>query len=183
SFDRFWNLAGWLFLIGGFGGLECMQPYYFTQDDALVGELPGILLGCRSLWEGTFPDWNPYVFMGAPLATIGFWAITYPPQLLSYAIARHLLANEFATMEVFAALHLVVGFVAMRHLSRRIGMGAMTANIAALSFVFAGCILIMGRSWHAFIANAVWLPLLGIAIQQFREAPVGWKWIIGVGLV
>ena len=80
--DWSWNAVGWLFLIGGFVGLEIMQPYYFTQDDALLGELPGILLGCRSLWEGTFPDWNPYVFMGSPLATIGFWAITYPPQLL-----------------------------------------------------------------------------------------------------
>jgi len=145
--------------------------------------LPGVLLGCRSLWEGTFPDWNPYVFMGAPLATIGFWAITYPPQLLAYAIARHVLGNEFATLEVFAALHLLAGFLAMRHLCRRIGMGALAANLAALSFVYAGCIVIMGRSWQPFIANAVWLPLLGIAIQRFREGPVGWKWMGGTGLV
>jgi hypothetical protein len=183
SADRYWNWTGWLCLIGGFSALECLEPYYFTQDDALIGELPGILLGFRSLWQGTFPDWNPYVFLGAPLATIGFWAITYPPQLISYAVARHLLGNEFATMEVFAALHLLAGFIAMRHLCRRIGMGAMPANLAALSFVFAGCILIMGRSWHAFIANAVWLPLLGIGIQHFREGPVGWKWIIGIGVV
>jgi len=144
---------------------------------------PACLLGCRSLWAGTFPDWNPYVFLGAPLATIGFWAITYPPQLLSYAIARHVMGNEFATLEVFAALHLVAGFVAMRHLCRRVGMGPMTGNLAALSFVYAGCILIMGRSWQPFIANAVWLPLLGIAVQRFREGPVGWRWILGVGLV
>ena len=181
--ERCWNLAGWLFLIGSFSALEFMEPYYFTQDDALVGELPGILLGCRSLWSGVFPDWNPYVFLGSPLAIIGFWAITYPPQLISYAIARHLLGNEFAILEVFAALHLSAGFMAMRHLSRRIGMGAMSANLAALSFVLAGCILIMGRSWQPFIANAVWLPLLGIAIQRFREGPIGWKWILGVGLV
>src|SRR5437762_12566947 len=109
--SQWWNLVGWLCLIGGFIGLQFVEPYYFTQDDALLGELPGILLGCRSLWEGTFPDWNPYVFMGSPLATIGFWAITYPPQLLSYAIARHLLGDEYATMEVFAALHLMAGFV------------------------------------------------------------------------
>src|SRR5262249_22814467 len=181
SSDRAWNLAGWLFLICGFVGLECLEPYYFTQDDALVGELPGVLLGCRSLCEGAFPDWNPYVFMGAPLATIGFWAITYPPQLLSYVIARYVLGNECVTLEVFAALHLLAGFVAMRHLCRRIGMGAFPGNLAALSFVYAGCILIMGRSWQPFIANAVWLPLVGIAIQRFREGPVGWKWIAGVG--
>ena len=60
-------------------------------------------------------------------------------------------------------------------------MGAFSANIAALSFVLAGCILIMGRSWHYFVANAVWLPLLGIAVQRFREGPVGWKWVLGVG--
>jgi hypothetical protein len=181
--DRLWNLTGWLFLIGGFVGLECLEPYYFTQDDALVGELPGVLLGCRSLWAGVFPDWNPYVFLGAPLATIGFWAITYPPQLISYAIARHLLGNEFATLEVFAALHLIAGFIAMRYLCRRIGMRAMIGNIAALAFVYAGCIVIMGRSWQPFIANALWLPLLGIAVQNFRERPVGWRWILGVGLV
>src|SRR6516162_2221383 len=183
SSERGWNLAGWIGLIGGFIGLQFLEPYYFTQDDALAGELPGILLGCRSLWEGTFPDWNPYVFMGAPLATIGFWAITYPPQLISYAIARHVLGNEFALLEVYAALHLLVGFVAMRHLCRRIGMGAFPGNLAALSFVYAGCILIMGRSWQPFIANAVWLPLLGIAVKRFREGPVGWKWIVGIGLV
>jgi hypothetical protein len=183
SSERGWNLAGWIGLIGGFIGLQFLEPYYFTQDDALAGELPGILLGCRSLWEGTFPDWNPYVFMGAPLATIGFWAITYPPQLTSYAIARHVLGNEFALLEVYAALHLLVGFLAMRHLCRRIGMGAFPRNLAALSFVYAGCILIMGRSWQPFIANAVWLPLLGIAIQRFREGPVSWSWIVGIGLV
>jgi hypothetical protein len=180
--QRAWNMVGWIALTVAFFALEWRESYYFTQDDALAGELPGILLGCRSLWEGTFPDWNPYVFLGAPLATIGFWAITYPPQLASYAIARHVLGDEFATLEVCAALHLVVGFLAMRHLSRRIGMGPMPANLAALWFVFAGCILIMGRSWHAFIANAVWLPLVGIAVQRFRESPVGWKWIVGVGL-
>ena len=181
--DRLWNLIGWLCLVGAFAYRERMQPYYFTQDDALVGELPGILLGCRSYWQGVLPNWNPYVFMGAPLASIGFWALTYPPQLLAYAIARHVLGDEFATMEVFAALHLAVGFAAMRYLGRKLGMGALIANIAALSFVLAGCILIMGRSWHAFIANAVWLPLLGIAIQRFREGPVGWKWVLGVGTV
>src|ERR1043166_2552470 len=67
-----WNFIGWLGLIGGFIGLQFLEPYYFTQDDALMGELPGILLGCRSLWEGTFPDWNRYVFLGSPLATVRF---------------------------------------------------------------------------------------------------------------
>ena len=123
--DRVWNSIGWLCLVGAFAYLEWMQPYYFAQDDALVGELPGILLGCRSYWDGVFPNWNPYVFLGAPLASIGFWALTYPPQLLAYAIARHLLGDELATMEVFAALHLAVGFVAMRYLARRLGMGAL----------------------------------------------------------
>jgi hypothetical protein len=181
SSGRLWNLTGWIVLVGGFVGLQILEPYYFTQDDALVGELPPILLSCRSLWEGVFPDWNPYVFLGSPMAPIGFSGITYPPQLLSYAIARHVLGNECATIEVFAALHLIAGFAAMRHLCRRIGMNAMPANLSAIFYVFAGCILIMGRSWHFFVPNAVWLPLAGIALRRFREGPVGWKWILGVG--
>jgi hypothetical protein len=86
-------------------------------------------------------------------------------------------------MEVLAALHLLAGFVAQRWLCRRLGMGALVANLASLSLVFAGCILIMGRSWHYFVAYAVWLPLLGLAIERFREGPVGGKWILGVGTV
>lgn len=180
---RWWSAIGCAGLIVGFSALEFMQPYYFTQDDVMVGELPAVVLGCRSLWAGVFPDWNPYVFLGAPLAPMGFWSITYPPMLASYAVARHVLGDECATMEVFAALHLLAGFFAQRLLCRRIGMSAFVANLAALSFVFAGCILIMGRSWHYFIAYAVWLPMLGLAIERFRQGPVGWKWAAGVGLI
>ena len=49
-------------------------------------------------------------------------------------------------------------------------MGPLAANLASLSFVYAGCVLIMGRSWHTFIANAVWLPLLGIGIYVSAKA-------------
>ena len=83
--DRWWNLVGWTFLIGGFIGLECSQPYYFTQDDALVGELPGILLGCRSLWEGTFPDWNPSHFLDGSAFSVPS-ILSVPKKSCSYSI-------------------------------------------------------------------------------------------------
>ena len=88
--SRLWNAIGWIVLIGGFAALQCLEPYYFTQDDVLIGELPGVRHELRDLWAGTFPDWNPYVFMGAPVALMGMSSVTYPPRVLAYALARHI---------------------------------------------------------------------------------------------
>lgn len=178
SEQRAWAWGGFLFLLASFATLECLQPYYFTQDDILVTELPSMLLGCRQVWSGHFPDFNPYTFMGTPLASFGG---TYLPTYLAYAIARHLLGNEFATMEVFAFLHLVVGYWITRYLGRRLGMGPEVATFAALTFVLSGPILIMGRSWHMVLPIVVWVPLLLLSALRLKEGDVGWRWMLGTG--
>src|SRR4051812_31961147 len=40
-----WFLAGFVILVMALALLEWEQPYYFTQDDALVCELPSMLVG------------------------------------------------------------------------------------------------------------------------------------------
>lgn len=178
-----WAWGGFLFLVAAFVALESLQPYYFTQDDVLVTEMPAMLFGCRQVWSGFFPDFNPYTLMGTPLASLGGASLTYPPTYLAYAIARHLLRNEYATMEVFAALHLVAGYWITRRLGRRLGMAPMVASLAALTFVLSGPVLIMGRSWHMVLPIVVWMPLLLVSVRRLKEGPVGWPWMLGTGTV
>jgi hypothetical protein len=181
--ERAWAWGGFLFLLASFATLECLQPYYFTQDDVLVTELPGMLFGCRQAWAGLFPDFNPYTFMGTPLAAYGGASLTYPPTYLAYAVARYLLRDEYALMEVFALLHLAVGYWITRHLGRRLGMGPEVATLASLTFVLSGSILIMGRSWHMTLPIVVWVPLLLLSALNLKEGPAGWRWMLGTGIV
>ena len=159
--SRAWDVLGLLALAAALVSLEARQPYYFTQDDALVVEAPSRLVGCRSLWQGQFPEYNPYNMFGEPMASTGCGSFTYPPTYMAYAAARHLLGNEYLVGDVFVVLHLVAGFAAMRWFCGELGLRRATANLAGLSFVLSGSFLIMGRSWTNFVPMVVWLPVLG----------------------
>lgn len=179
--SRAWVVWGFLFLMLALTTLEVFQPCYFSQDDALATEMPGMLVGCRSVWKGQFPDFNPYTLMGTPLASVGGASLTYPPTYLAYFIARNLLRNEYLLMEVFAFLHLIAGFWLTWWLAKREGFGDFVSTLAALTFVLSGPVLIMGRSWHMTMGIVVWMPLLLLCVQSLRKGPVSWKWALATG--
>jgi hypothetical protein len=179
---RWWDWLTLLLLGVAVAFLEWRDPFYFTQDDNMVDCLPVILVGCRGLWEGHFPNYNPYLFLGSPLANLGTYALTYPPLYLAYALARHVLLNEHATLEVFAILHILAGFLAMRYLARKLALERRTANLVGLSFVLSGSILIVGRCWFNFLPLVVWLPLVFVGLVNLRQGPVSWRWVLGMGM-
>jgi hypothetical protein len=200
-----WFLAGLAFVAAALAWLECRQPYYFVEDDALVAELPGMIWQCRTVWRGETPEYNPYVMMGGPALSQG--GGLYPPDYAAYAVARHLLGDEYAMLDVLAVLHILAGYAVAFWFMRRGGMGAMPACMAALCFVLSGSILIMGRCWHAFLPLVVWLPAAAAVVQgicgirdgtvqtaacgfampcdTLCEAASGppWKWMLAVGLL
>ena len=178
----FWNWIGFLFLAAVLGFLEYRDPYFFTQDDNLIESLPMILTGCRSIWRLEIPEYNPFIYFGSPLLSLGMYALTYPPTLLSYAIARYGLNQEYATVEVFAIMHLVAGFFLIRHLCRKLGAGAFPANLAGLSCVLSGSAIIMGRCWFNFVPLMVWTPVLFLGLVRLVEKPATWTWVVGVGV-
>lgn len=179
--SRFWDAVGIAFLLAMIAVLEWREPFYFSQEDVLIGELPAILFGCRSAWVGEFPEYAPHLFLGGPLASTGMAGLTYPPTYLAFAVAR-LLGNENLTADVLSILHIVAGYGATRVLAGRVGMGRMPAVLVALSFVLSGSVLVMGRCWLSFAANAVWLPVLLLFLLRWAEQPVGWRWVGGMGL-
>src|SRR2546429_261019 len=119
--------------------------------------------------------------MGAPLANLGAYSLTYPPTYVAYAIARHGLANEYATFEVFAVLHLVAGYAITFGLMRQLRASPAVASMVALSVVLSGSSLIMGRGWHAFVPLVVWLPVLAWGLARLCQGPVGWWWTLAMG--
>src|SRR5262249_26975847 len=108
---------GWAWFVAGFAVLalvgvvlELRQPHYFNQDDNFAQFGPGIIYGCRALAGGVFPSWNPQQMLGAPLAELGVYSLTYPPTYLSYFLATYVLRDEWAFMDVFCCLHLAAGY-------------------------------------------------------------------------
>ena len=174
--------AGLILLGGALYFFEFRQPYYFTQDDALVCELPGMLVGCRGVWEGIWPNFNPYSFMGALLANLGLYSLTYPPTYLAYGIARHGLGDENVTLEVFAGLHIFAGYAITFGLVRQMRASPAVAAMVAMCVVLSGSSLIMGRSWHTFVPLVVWLPTLAWGLVRLCQGPVGWVWTLTMGI-
>jgi len=177
--------VGWvgfgLFVIA-FAYIEILDSYYFVQDDMLVTGFPSILLGLRGIWHGHWPEYNPFCLLGSPLASSGGGSLTYPPMLLAYAIARHALHDEYATLEVFAFLHLGAGYWATFWLGKILRLRPTTAALVALSFILSGSILVMGRGWDYFVAAAVWIPLLTASAVTLTRSLGGWKWALGTGI-
>ena len=177
--DRAWFWGGLAFVAAAFAMLELLDPFFFCQDDALSLELPVVLQACRGLWRGMLPDYNPYTFLGDPSHAVnGF----YPPLYASYAIARHLLGDEAATFDVFAALHLLAGYCLTFLVARRMGVGAALACLAGASFVLCGPVLVMARCWHSFSVLAAFIPLFALLADRLRSGPVDWRWPTVTGL-
>jgi hypothetical protein len=177
-----WLVAGFCFVAGLLAMLEWRQPYYFVQDDNLSQFLPVVLQGCRSLFhDGVFPTWNPHQFLGSPTTSLGTYALTYPPTYLSYAVAEGVLGNEYATLDVFCILHLLVGYFATFWACRVMGIRPSLAATAAVCFALAGFFLIAGKSWYYMTPVAAWTPLLIGLLERYRLGNVGGKWVLATG--
>ena len=176
-----WTFIGAAVLGVALAFLEWRQPFYFVDDDALVGELPSVLVGFRALWSGHFPSMDPYIFLGAPLASLGLSSFTYPPSYLGYAIARHVIGRDEAVFDVLAVMHLVGGYFVLERVARMRGAGRLTAPAAALSFALSGSLLMLGRSWHMMAAAGLWIPVLALCVTHLGRGPVGWRWALATG--
>jgi hypothetical protein len=173
-----WIFAGLAIVAMAFALLEWIEPYYFVQDDNFSSALPEILQGCRSIAHGEFPDFDPCQLMGRPTSN----KCLYPPTFVSYAIARWGLRNENATLEVFALMHLLAGYLASYAAARTAGLRPALAYAMAISFVLSGYILMVGRSWSFFVTLAVWLPLLFCCMEKWLKGRADWRWLFISGL-
>ena len=176
-------LLGLLLLTGALCILELHDPFFFTQCDAYSLGTPLALHACRSLWHGLFCTWNPFQNMGLSIAANPQSFYAYPPLYLAYAIARHLLGNEYTLTEVFCMLHIVAAYFALYWWARLLDMRPSLALAVTLSFVLSGYVLVLGRSWGTVFISCCWVIPLAIAITLLQRGQVGLRWVLGTGTV
>ena len=176
-----WPLAGFLGVTAALLLLERAYPFYFTQDDNLDSFLPVMLHGCRSFFNGVFPEWDPYQFMGSPTTVLGYYGFTYPPTYLSYWFAKTILRQPNAMIDVLAFIHLLIGYFAFYWLMRREQCRPSIATLAAGAYALSGYALIFSRSFIQFSPVMLWAPLLLVCLQALLRGKTGWGWILGFG--
>lgn len=163
--------------------LERAYPFYFAQDDNLDSILPVMLHGAGSFFSGVFPEWNPYQFLGAPTAVLGYYGFTYPFTYSSYWIANNILGNANAMVDVLAFTHILLGYCAFYWLLRREAVRPSLSMLASSAYAISGYALIFSRSFIQFSAILFWAPLLLICLQTLLRGQTAWKWIFAFGAV
>jgi hypothetical protein len=177
----FWFATGLLVLILAMCIVESVERYYFVQDDNLAQFLPVMLEGCRSAAEGRCPNWNPYQYLGSPTASVGTYALTYPPTYLSYWIAKAVLGDEYAMLDVFCIGHVLAGYAAVFWCIRRWRVASAIAAVGGLSVVLGGYNLIAGRSWYYMVPVPVFAALLvGLSQVLLLRGP-SLRWWLAAG--
>jgi hypothetical protein len=182
SGSSMWIVFGLVTVAAALVILESIEPFYFVQDDNFANVLPAILQGCRSIFHGEFPDFDPCQWMGMPNAGKGAYTLLYPPTVASYAIARWGLGNENYTLEVFAAMHLLAGYLASFAAARIAGLRPSLAYVLGISFVLSGYVLFVGRAWHAVLTLVLWLPLLFCCMELWLQGRARVRWVLLTGL-
>ena len=178
----FFPLLGLLILAGCLVMLEAHDHYFFTQCDAFTLGTPLALYACRSLWHGILCTWNPYQYMGLPIASNPQSFYLYPPLYLAYAIARHVLRHEYLLNEVFCILHIAAAYVALYWWARLLKLRPSLAMTVTLSFLLSGYVVVLGRSWGTVLISCFWVIPLGIAVTLLQRGRVGWRWVLGTGI-
>lgn len=160
-----------------FFSLERQDPYFFTQDDSAIQQLPVCLLVGRSLCSGAFPVWNPCQGGGEPILDNANNVAMSPISALAYVISKFLLHNEFALIEVYCFLHLVIGFLGGYWAGRQWGLSRPSALAVGLCYTLSCVILIQGRVWANQMV-AAWLPLLLGLLAPRQLRCISGRWVL-----
>ncbi len=181
--DRWFVLAG--LGLGGlaFSILQMRSSYFFSQDDNTSFFLPIWLVSMRSLFSGEFPVWNPYPGGGEPILECPT-PVLYPLTILAYGISRFLIRNEFTLVEVFAFLHIVLGFLGGYWGARQWGLARPMALALALCFMLSGFILTTGRNWIDLVSISSWIPFaFGGLLAPRQLHTIGFRWVVTFAVI
>ena len=176
----YWWLAAIALVLffGGYAILRTLEPNYFNQDDNFAQFGPILLAGVKSLLnKGIFPNWNPYQFMGSPVADVGTYALTYPLTYLAAWLAMSVFHSPALWADLFFILHAVPALLVLLHVLRLLKVTPALSLAATLAFLFCGYNLIAGRSWFYMMPLSLTLPLLAwLLIQLESFASKRWLW-------
>ncbi len=133
---------------------RCSCGYTFFYQDIQFLHYPGKIYFIRSLLEGNYGFWNPYIFCGYPLQAEPEVGPLYPFNLL-FALP---IAPYFA-QTLFVVLHYILGAVFTYGLARSLKVSRTGAFIAGLDYACSGYLMAQLTNFSILTAS-VWLPLI-----------------------
>lgn len=142
----FWKLAFTGLVLAGYDTQTYFYPYRLEAADAIR--------------HGRLPQWDPYLFLGAPFMANVQTAIFYPLNVLFYVMPVPYALNASIIVHIALAGVLMYAFA-----RSSLGFDRVGSLVAAVAFMFSG---FMGAQvGHINQVNvAVWLPGLLVCIDQ-----------------
>jgi hypothetical protein len=139
----------------------------FLWNDFIEQNFPYRLFAARSLNDGVFPFWNPYVFSGMPFFADVQAAVLYPLNaLLTFFVRDDWLSPILLEYQV--VLHIGLAGMFLWLLARDFGLSRLPALIAAMTFMFSAFF-----TTHIFHVNlihaAAWFPLAFLFVKRSLE--------------
>lgn len=136
----------------------------FFERDILSYWYPGMIAFRRAVSEGAWPLWNPHMGFGAPLLADASFQLAYPPTWLALLLP---LATYY---KLFAAGHCAWAGLGAFVLGRRIGLGAVAAAAAGVTFALSGPFLSAASLFHHY-AGAAWMPWVLASFESLIRGP------------
>lgn len=117
------------------------------------------------LRAGDVPGWNPAQFSGVPFAADPESGWMYLPAMLFFSLFPLAIAAK-----IWLVFHLLLAATGTYALARLLGIGAIGATVAALSYQLSGLMYARTICCPAYSQVVTWLPILLVAVEMsFRS--------------
>ncbi len=102
-------------------------------------------VGRKSLEQGIYPLWNPYIFCGMPsYSSLAYAPYVYPVSFVTYILHRYLGMPEM----IWLLIHYVIAGIGVYLLMRSLGMSAAVALLSGTVFMMIPNYIAAGANGH-----------------------------------
>jgi hypothetical protein len=139
------------------------RPETYTQAqnepgiEALIQFSLWYSIGRRAVHEGDWPLWNPYEYMGMPLAANYQSALFYPFHVLHVLVDVHLAMTVYTFLKVF-----LCGMTSYL-CARVMGLGTIASRFTSIAWTLSGFNMIW-LYWNEATVS-IWVPVLLIGVE------------------
>jgi hypothetical protein len=142
-----------------FGGQTLVSP------DA-VAPAGFVKVGKESLDAGTYPLWNPYIFLGMP----SFSSLSYNPYVYPVGLALRVLWPIMKLPMMWLLIYYLAGGLSLFLLLRKIRLPAAAAAFGAAVFMFTPNIVAVGAYGHGSqLMASMYIPIIFLMAHRLFE--------------
>jgi hypothetical protein len=142
-----------------FGGQTLVSP------DA-VAPAGFVKVGKESLDAGTYPLWNPYIFLGMP----SFSSLSYNPYVYPVGLALKALWPLMRLPMMWLLIYYLAGGLSLFLLLRKMPLPSAAAAFGAVAFMFTPNIVAVGAYGHGSqLMASMYIPIIFLMVHRLFE--------------